>query len=101
MAVLLASMAMVVLVFAPFRLARRGCCSPKSLALTNGGLMAGFVVCQILALSLVIGMREGFHNSIQSPPNYYYYSDSSMFRVSYYTPGERKKTKVKGGSETR
>ncbi|CAN0071672.1 unnamed protein product [Pylaiella littoralis] len=57
-AVVLASVAMVVLMVAPCRPARRGCCSPKSLVMANGGLMIGFVITQLIAFSLVIGIKE-------------------------------------------
>ncbi|CAN0071470.1 unnamed protein product [Pylaiella littoralis] len=69
-AVGLASIALVVLMFAPFVPAGRGCCSPKSLVSANSGLMIGFVIFQILATAFVIGIREHISSIVSDSYSY-------------------------------
>lgn len=64
-AVVCASIPMVVLTIAPFRPAGRARCSAKSLVKANGGLMIGFIIFQTLTFSLAIGIRHDLLDSYQ------------------------------------
>lgn len=57
-AVLLVSVAMVLLMIAPFRPAVGYCCSVNILGLAGGGLMAAFALFQMLAFALVIAIEK-------------------------------------------